>query len=69
MQIKQIQVTYTRTHNLGNYSSLKPEVTLSATLDEGDDPKTCLDQLMALARAQIAAEVAKAQPAPAEKAF
>lgn len=38
MQRTKIVVSYTHTHNLGNYSNVKPGITIEAALDEHDDP-------------------------------
>lgn len=37
MQITEITATYQETANLGNYSNVKPSITLKATLEEGDN--------------------------------
>lgn len=53
MQIKQITVTYSYTFNLGNYSSIRPEVSLTADLAEGDEPEQARRELLQTAQAQV----------------
>lgn len=55
--ITEIQVTYQTTENLGNYSNVKPSVSLTARMDEGDDPEVEREKLMATARAMVQTEV------------
>lgn len=55
MQIDKIVVSAGRTfnHPFENYSNLKPSVTLSATLEPGDDADACIKQLQAKAEAVV----------------
>lgn len=39
MKITQVTVSYGETQSLPEYSNVKPSLTLTATLDEGDDPR------------------------------
>lgn len=39
MEITQVTVSYARTESLSNYCNIKPGVTLTATVQEGDDSK------------------------------
>ena len=47
MQVK--EVSYGKTINLGNFESLRTD--LKASVDDGEDPKTVIDQLAAEAKA------------------
>lgn len=55
MQIKQIEIEYGLTVNLGNYSNAKPILRMTAELDEDDDPQSSLDELIDLARQRVQA--------------
>lgn len=46
MQITEIRVSWTETASLGNYSNVKPSLSLTATLDEGDDPSLVRQELL-----------------------
>jgi hypothetical protein len=48
-----ITVRYGRTQSLESYSNVRPEITLGAELDEGDDPEAAKAQLFAEARAFV----------------
>lgn len=50
MQIKTITVRYGRTQSLESYSNVRPEITLSAELGDGDDPETAWHALLTEAR-------------------
>lgn len=54
MQITEITVTYQETANLGNYSNVKPMVTLRATIESGDTPE--IMQLVLLDQARKAVQ-------------
>lgn len=56
-QIKQITVEYAYTFNLGNYSNVKPTVTLTAELSEGDDPELVILDLQKQARLAVQEEI------------
>lgn len=51
MKITEITVTYGLTHNLGNYSNVRPDLRLTAVLDEGEDAEGAIEQLYQRARA------------------
>lgn len=53
MQVKQIEIEYGLTVNLGNYSNAKPVVRVTAELDENDDPDLSLESLISLARRRV----------------
>lgn len=53
MQRTKIVVTYQRTHNLGNYSNVRPSISIEGTLEESDDPEVVKQQLRAEARAFV----------------
>lgn len=55
MKIDSITVTAGRTfnHPYENYSNLRPEVVLHATLDPGDDAEACAKQLQARAETLV----------------
>lgn len=55
--IKQITVEYTCTYNLGNYSSVKPTVTITAELSEDDDPELVILDLQEQARQAVHEEI------------
>lgn len=48
MKYDKLTVRTEMTIPMGNYSSIRPGVSLTATLEEGDDPITCSDQLAAI---------------------
>ena len=50
MNITSITVSYNRTQNLENYSNVRPGLTLTAELDEFDDPDDIRQQLLCQAR-------------------
>jgi hypothetical protein len=53
MQIKTITVRYGRTQSLEQYSNVRPEITIGAELDAGEDPEGVKAQLLAEARAFV----------------
>lgn len=53
MQVKTVTFEYGMTYNLGNYSSTKQSVSLTAELSEGDDEGDALDELRNQAANQI----------------
>ena len=57
MKLIQITVSYGETQSLPSYSNVKPSLTLTATLDEGDDPAACEVELWALAKAHVHEQV------------
>lgn len=54
MKVKEIAVTIRQTINCGNYESISPSLSLSATLDEDDDEGSCLSDLHKIASAEWA---------------
>lgn len=74
MKIIQITVSYGETQSLPEYSNVKPALTLTATLDEGENPNVAQAALWAEAKAAVHAQVdaaleangkaAKYDPAP-----
>lgn len=57
MNLNRLMVTYGGTINTGDYSNVKIEVSVEATLDEGDNPHGAKDVLLAQARAAYISEV------------
>lgn len=55
--IKQITIEYGYTFNLGNYSSVRPVVTLTADLAEGDEPDLVVLDLQEQARLAVEDEI------------
>ena len=45
MKTTEIKVSLAQTINLGNYENIRPEVSLTAQLEEGDDPVACSQAL------------------------
>lgn len=56
-QIKTITIEYTYTYNLGNYSSVKPAMTITAELAEGDDREQVALDLRNQARYEVQTEI------------
>ena len=57
MKVKEITVTLKQTYNLGNYSSVAPDVTITAEVVEGDSAETVIDYLQHTARLAVRAEI------------
>ena len=55
MKVKTLSVSVSEVINCGNYETIRPEVTLEADLDEGDDLKKCNDELWRTAKSLWAA--------------
>lgn len=55
--IKTITIEYGYTFNLGNYSSVRPAVTITAELTEGDDVKAVTADLQDQARLEVENEI------------
>lgn len=53
MKYDKLSITTSMTVPLPNYANVKPSVTLSAILEEGDDPVACADKLSALTMAMF----------------
>ena len=63
MQLTEITVTYGRKHNLGDYNSLHAEMTLTATIDDGDDEAAAAEALRNMAKVQVMLELANVNDA------
>ena len=61
MRIKQVSVSYQRAFNLGDYNSLRLEVTYWADLEENDDPVLITKHLQAAAREDVKREFGRVQ--------
>jgi len=57
MRNMRIEVTYSRTYNLGNYSNIKPAASISAELDSDEDAGLAHHELMTRARLLVEEEV------------
>ena len=57
MKITQITVSYGETQSLPEYSNVKPNLTLTATIDEGDDVAAVEAELWALVKAHVHEQV------------
>lgn len=53
MKLTQITVSYGATQSLPEYSNVKPNLTFTATLDDGDDPEQIEAQLWAMAKESV----------------
>ena len=53
MIITEVTASWTETANLGNYSNVKPSLTLTAQLAEDDNPHIVAEQLLLTCRAQV----------------
>lgn len=60
MRITEITVSWQETAGLGDYSNVRPGVTLTATLDEGDDPAAWREALLIEARRAVQEQVDQA---------
>lgn len=57
MQISQVTITYSRTQSLGNYSNVKPGVTLTAVIDAQDDFDKVEENLLIIAKGIVHDEI------------
>lgn len=57
MKLTTITVSYGETQSLPEYSNVKPQITLGATLDEGDEPELIEAWLWEQARAAVHIEI------------
>jgi len=55
----EIRVSLAQTMNMGNYENIRPEVSLTAQLEEGDDPVVCARELGETCEKLLAAEAQK----------
>lgn len=53
MKLVQITVSYGATQSLPEYSNVKPQLTLTATVDDGDDAATVEAELWSLCKAHV----------------
>lgn len=53
MVITEVTVSWTETANLGNYSNVKPAISMTAQLAEDDDPRIVADKLLLDCRARV----------------
>jgi hypothetical protein len=53
MKLTTVSVRYGRTQSLESYSNVRPEITLSAELEDGDDPEAVRATLLVEARAFV----------------
>jgi hypothetical protein len=53
VNVIQVSVGWTETASLPNYNNIKPSVTLTATLEEGDNPTGCVSLLMEQAQREV----------------
>lgn len=60
MKLTQITVSYGATQSLPEYSNVKPNLTLTATLDDGDDPEQIEAQLWDMAKVAVHEQVDQA---------
>lgn len=60
MRMTQVEVVYSYTYNLGNYSNVRPSIKLTAELAEGDNEAEVRRELMESARHQAEAEIDRA---------
>lgn len=60
MKIIQITVSYGETQSLPEYSNVKPSLTLTATLDDGDDAAAVEAELWGLVKAHVHEQVDQA---------
>ena len=56
MRIFDMSVSFSRTINLGNFNNVKIGGSLSAQLEEGDDPAACYRAMREMIRTQTAQE-------------
>lgn len=60
MKLTQITVSYGETQSLPQYSNVKPNLTFTATLDEGDDVAAVEAELWAMAKAHVHEQIDRA---------
>lgn len=60
MKITQITVSYGATQSLPSYSNVKPQLTLTATVDEDESPEAVEAELWALAKAHVHEQIDQA---------
>ena len=59
MKLVQIEASYGRTVNMGDYNSMRVDIKLVADIEEGDDEAAAADALRAMARNQVMLELAR----------
>jgi hypothetical protein len=57
MKPTSITVSFGRTQSLSSYSNIKPAITLSADLEDGDDPEACRAALLEQARTFVEEQI------------
>src|SRR5262245_34880619 len=57
MKPTSITVSFGRTQSLREYSNIKPAITLSADLEDGDDPEACRAELLEQARTFVEEQI------------
>lgn len=60
MKITQITVSYGATQSLPEYSNIKPQLVLTASVDEGEDPAAVEAELWALTKAHVHEQIDQA---------
>lgn len=60
LTVTRIEITISETQNLGDYSNIKPSVTIEARLDPADNPVFALNELIATASAAVGQQVDQA---------
>src|SRR5215510_12607964 len=68
MKITQITVSYGATQSLPEYSNIKPQLTLTATLDEGEAFEAVEAELWALAKGHVHEQIDQALEASGQSA-
>lgn len=56
MRLKEVNVSYARTINLGDFNSAKIECSMSAEIDEGDDLDACMKACWEMAKSNVKAQ-------------
>lgn len=53
MKITEVSGTFSFTRNLGNYQSLKAEVTVVSQVEDGEDPESVFKNIFDMAKEQV----------------
>lgn len=61
-KLTNVEVTYGRKMNLGDFNSSHVEITLNAELEPGDDEAAVTEALRQMARNNVMAELARLKP-------
>ena len=62
MKLTTISTVYGRKLDLGEYNSVRAEITLWANLEDDDDPAACAEALRQMARNNVMAELKRTKP-------